>query len=308
LIFHRCLPSASRFEFLGFTQRNLLYSFGVTTDEPARNKLPNPLRPHEGLAALHLFYRVDLALWRTKSNQEQAAALDHLEAIVAMARQMSQTTVIPLSMFARADIGFMILTPDLHVLNVLEKSIDSALGPDVLVPEFTYLSMTEKSEYTQSDDDFALEIEKTEGLARGTAESEARLITFRERIQQYRHDRLYPMLPDWEYFCFYPMSKRRNPGQNWYALDFAKRRELMGGHMRVGRTYAGRVRQLVTGSTGLDDWEWGVSLFAHNPSDIKAIVYEMRFDEVTHTYGEFGPFYNGLPLPLREIFRRVLLV
>ena len=67
--------------------------------------------------------------------------------------------------------------------------------------------------------------------------------------------------------------------------------------MRVGRTYAGRVRQLVTGSTGLDDWEWGVSLFAHDPYDIKAIVYEMRFDEVTHTYGEFGPFYNGLPLP-----------
>ena len=73
-------------------------------------------------------------------------------------------------------------------------------------------------------------------------------------------------------------------------------------------TFGGRVTQLITVGLGFDDWEWGVSLFAHNPSDIKAIVYEMRFDEVTHTYGEFGPFFNGLPLPLREIYRRVLLV
>jgi len=286
----------------------LLYSANVPTEDGSPESFAKPLRPQEGLGALHLFYRVDLAAWRAKTAEEQAFALDHLEAIVAMARQQPQTQIVTLSMFARADIGFMILMPDLHELNALEKNLTASLGPDVLIPEFTYLSMTEKSEYTQKDDDYAMELEKTEGLARGSAESEAKLITFRERIQHYTHDRLYPVLPDWEYFCFYPMSKRREPEQNWYALDYAKRRELMGGHMRVGRTYAGRVRQLVTGSTGLDDWEWGVSLFAHNPYDIKAIVYEMRFDEVTHTYGEFGRFYNGLPLPLREIYRRVLLL
>ena len=266
------------------------------------------LRPQEGLGALHLFYRVDLTAWRARTDLERGVALDGLDALLATARQRPQTQIVTVSLFARADIGFMILTPDLHELNALEKNIAASLGPDVLVPEFSYLSMTEKSEYTQKDEDYALELEKTEGLARGSAESESKLITFRERIQHYTHDRLYPVLPDWEYFCFYPMSKRRDPAQNWYALDYARRRELMGGHMRVGRTYAGRVRQLVTGSTGLDDWEWGVTLFAHNPSDIKAIVYEMRFDEVTHTYSEFGPFHNGLPLPLRDIYRRVLLV
>jgi chlorite dismutase len=275
----------------------------VTTEAQS----PPPLHPQEGLGALHLFYRVNLAAWRARSAEERAAARDHLEAVVAAARQEPQTQVITLAMFAPADLGFMILTRDMHALQTLEKKITSSLGPDVLVPEFTYLSMTEKSEYTQKDEDYALELEKNEGIARGTAESEAKLITFRERIQHYTHDRLYPVLPDWEYFCFYPMSKRRAVEQNWYALEFQKRRELMGGHMRVGRTYAGRVRQLVTGSTGLDDWEWGVSLFAHNPYDIKAIVYEMRFDEVTHTYGEFGPFHNGLPLPLKEIYARVLL-
>jgi hydrogen peroxide-dependent heme synthase len=279
------------------------------TTEAASSEVPaGPLRPQEGLGALHLFYRVDLAAWQAKTPAEQAAALNRLDTIIGMARLEPQTQIVTLSMFARADIGFMILMPDLHALNALEKNIAASLGPDVLLPEFSYLSLTEKSEYTQKDEDYATELERTEGIARGSAESEAKLITFRERIQHYTHDRLYPVLPEWEYFCFYPMSKRREVGQNWYALDFQKRRELMGGHMRVGRTYAGRVRQLVTGSTGLDDWEWGVSLFAHNPYDIKAIVYEMRFDEVTHTYGEFGPFYNGLPLPLREIYRRVLLV
>lgn len=295
-------------EFQHFPQRNLFYTSIVITEAASPENPVGPLRPQEGLGALHLFYRVDLTAWRAKTDRERTLALDHLVALVAMARQQPETQVVTLAMFARADIGFMILTPDLHNLNALEKNITASLGPDVLVPEFTYLSMTEKSEYTQKDEEHAMELEKTDGIARGSAESEAKLIAFRERIRHYTHDRLYPVLPDWEYFCFYPMSKRREPAQNWYALDFQKRRELMGGHMRVGRTYAGRVRQLVTGSTGLDDWEWGVTLFAHNPSDIKAIVYEMRFDEVTHTYGEFGPFYNGLPLPLPEIYRRVLLV
>jgi len=279
----------------------------MTTEASSPAVATGPLRPQEGLGALHLFYKVDLAAWRAQSPEERAAARDHLEAVVAMARKEPQTQVVTLAMFAPADVGFMVLSPDMHALQKLEKTITASLGPDVLLPQFTYLSMTEKSEYTPKDDEYALELEKNEGIARGTAESEAKLITFRERIQHYTHDRLYPVLPEWEYFCFYPMSKRRAVEQNWYALEFQKRRELMGGHMRVGRTYAGRVRQLVTGSTGLDDWEWGVSLFAHNPYDIKAIVYEMRFDEVTHTYGEFGPFHNGLPLPLKEIYQRVLL-
>jgi peroxiredoxin len=267
-----------------------------------------PLAPAEGLGALHLFYRVDLPAWRAQSESNRTAALGGLELLVEAARAKDRTTVVTLSMLSRADLGFMILTPDLHELNALEKKLAASLGPDVLTPRFTYLSLTEKSEYTQKEDDYALELEKDENIARGTPESEAKLAAFSERITRYTHERLYPNLPPWEYFCFYPMSKKRAAGQNWYALDHETRRKLMGGHMRVGRTFAGRVRQLVTGSTGTDDWEWGVTLFAHDPADIKAIVYEMRFDEVTHTYGEFGPFFNGLPLPLPDIYRRLLLV
>ena len=254
-----------------------------------------------------------MGAWREHAARkpDRKAALAGLEELIETARAQERTTIVTLSMLSRADLGFMILMPDLHELNALEKEIAASLGPNVLEPEFyTYLSLTERSEYTQTEERVRtlLEIEQDQKIMRGTPESEAKVNEFRDRIALYRHERLYPNLPPWEYFCFYPMSKRRAVEQNWYALEFQKRRELMGGHMRVGRTYAGRVRQLVTGSTGLDDWEWGVSLFAHNPHDIKAIVYEMRFDEVTHTYGEFGPFFNGLPLPLRDIYRRLLLV
>ncbi len=100
------------------------------------------------------------------------------------------------------------------------------------------------------------------------------------------------------------MSKRRAEGANWYALSFEERRELMQGHARVGRSYAGRVLQLITGSTGIDDWEWGVTLLADDPATIKEIVYGMRFDDVSARYGEFGPFYVGLVMDPADAFAR----
>ena len=126
-------------------------------------------------------------------------------------------------------------------------------------------------------------------------------------MEHYLQHRLYPVLPDWPAICFYPMSKRRSGADNWYSLDFETRRKLMGGHARTGREYAGRILQLITGSTGLDEHEWGVSLFAKDAFDIKAIVYEMRFDEVSARFGEFGDFFVGMQLPLDQLFRRLCL-
>ena len=106
--------------------------------------------------------------------------------------------------------------------------------------------------------------------------------------------RLYPPLPDdMPYVCFYPMSKRRNHGQNWYALDLDERSRLMRTHGETGRRYAGRIQQVITGSIGFSDWEWGVTLFAKDPLDFKKIVTDMRFDEVSAQYAEFGPFFVG---------------
>jgi chlorite dismutase len=119
--------------------------------------------------------------------------------------------------------------------------------------------------------------------------------------------RLHPRLPPEgkHAICFYPMSKRRNVGQNWYTLPYDERRELMYGHGAKGREYAGRILQLITGSTGVDDHEWGVTLFAADPLDLKRCVYEMRFDPASAVYAEFGPFVTGLVAPVDEVLSRV---
>ncbi|MCW5559076.1 MAG: chlorite dismutase family protein, partial [Verrucomicrobiae bacterium] len=107
--------------------------------------------------------------------------------------------------------------------------------------------------------------------------------------------------------CFYPMNKRRAAGDNWYALDFETRKKLMSGHAKTGRKFSGRISQLITGSAGLDDWEWGVTLFAHQLDAVKEIVYEMRFDEVSARYGEFGPFYIALRMSPADLWNHLRL-
>lgn len=170
----------------------------------------------------------------------------------------------------KADLCVMAVGPDLWRL----RDLQGELGRSGLDLVWSYVSLTEVSEYAS-------------GL------SVARKLP-----------RLQPNLPpveEMKAWCFYPMSKRRSEGHNWYALDFAAREELMRGHGAVGRGFAGRVAQLVTGSMGLDDWEWGVTLFALTPDDLKDVVYTMRFDEASAHYAEFGPFYTGVVSSVEEI-------
>ncbi|MEQ1860340.1 MAG: hydrogen peroxide-dependent heme synthase [Chthoniobacteraceae bacterium] len=266
-----------------------------------------PVIPAEGWHVLHLFYRVDHGQWALLSPDEQIEAKTGLSELVQEIRATEGCQLLIFAMVSpKSDIGFMLLAADLHKLNAFEKQLTLALGPDVLSPTYTYLSMTEKSEYTTTDEQYAADL-ASEGHAPGTPEHEQKMAEFKARMTKYLKDRLYPVLPPWEVMCFYPMNKRRGQIKNWYALPFDERKKLMGGHARVGRTWSGKILQLITGSTGLDDWEWGVTLLAHDPADIKGIVYEMRFDPVSADYGEFGEFYIGLQVPLDELFRRVLL-
>jgi chlorite dismutase len=164
--------------------------------------------------------------------------------------------------------------------------------------------LTELSEYGATEDDERARLRDEEGVTDPEA-LEARLGPWRDRIAHYRENRIHPRLPLKRTICFYPMSKRRVADANWFELDFDSRKELMAGHARVGRTYAGRVLQLITGSTGLDDWEWGVTLLADDPAALKDIVYEMRFDPVSARYAEFGPFVTGLVLEPADALARV---
>ena len=258
---------------------------------------------------MHLFYHVDHAQWALYSDDEKRQAKTRLTELVQEIRATPDTHLLIFSVATpKADLGFMLLTPDLQMANMYEKQLTLSLGPEILSPVYSYLSQTESSEYTTSREQYAAEtLVGEKGLAQGTEQYEAAIKEFDDRMSHYLQHRLYPVLPDWPVICFYPMSKRRNGLDNWYALDYESRRKLMAGHAKVGRTYTGRILQLITGSTGLDEFEWGVTLLAKDTIDIKSIVYEMRFDEVTARYGEFGDFYIGMQLPLDVLFRRICL-
>jgi hydrogen peroxide-dependent heme synthase len=180
--------------------------------------------------------------------------------------------VVPVALLGhKGDLGLMALGPDQWRLRQFQTEV-AAAG---VVPVRSYVSLTEVSEY-----------------AAGVPE-------------ELRQARLYPQLPPEgkAAFCFYPMSKRRGTGDgdNWYRLGFDARKELMLGHGKVGRTFGGRVLQVITGSTGLDDYEWGVTLFGVHPDDLKDCVYEMRFDEASARYAEFGPFYTGMVASIDDV-------
>ena len=266
------------------------------------------LIPEQGWHCLHLYYRIEHGQWQLLSAEEQRNAKVALSTLVQEIRALEATQLLTLSIVTpKADLGFMLITPDLHVANRIEKQLTLSLGPDVLLPVYSYLSLTEESEYKTSAEEYAAVLENEQKIGRGTAEFEKAMAAFDERMKHYRHERVYPTLPDWPVVCFYNMSKRRGEARNWYSLPADERRKLMLGHGAVGRQYAGKVKQLITGSSGLDDAEWGVTLFARDTFQIKAIVYEMRFDEVSAVYGDFGEFYIGLQLPLDELFRRLQL-
>ena len=269
----------------------------------------DPLLPVEGRHVLHLFFRVDYAAWDLLEGSHRIAAKTTLASLVQEIRATPATQLLTFSIVSpKADLGFMLLTSDLHIADAYAKQLALALGPGILMPEFSWFSMTERSEYTVSESEYAQQLEREENVSAESPAGQEKIEAFRTRMTKYLKDRLEPNLPDWPVVCFYPMSKRRGgAGQNWYALDFDSRKKLMGGHARVGRQYSGRVLQLITGSTGLDDMEWGVTLFARTTSEIKAIVYEMRFDEVSAHFAEFGEFFVGLQMPLDLLFARLNL-
>lgn len=227
-----------------------------------------PLIPSTGWGVLHLLYHVD----RERAGADPGSAKRVADAVDALTSDGHQVLTFAV-LGHKADVGFMALGPDLGRLHEFQH--DLLGGP--LVPASSFLSLTELSEYMPPE----------------------------ARTGEYAENRLHPQLPAKRLLCFYPMSKRRLPGANWYELGFDDRKNLMGGHARVGREFSGRVLQLITGATGLDDWEWGVTLLADDPVALKEIVYEMRFDEVSARYAEFGRFFVGLVLPAREALARV---
>ena len=200
-----------------------------------------------------------------------AAEFDGQAVIAAVKDAQSRgVQVVSVSMLGhKADVAFMAVASDLRELRTFQTAIQTA---GVFVSD-SYVSITEVSEYAANVP------------------------------EEMKNARLYPQLPPAgkNAWCFYPMSKKREPENNWYTLPFDKRSELMAEHGKSGRAFSGRVIQLVTASAGFDDFEWGVTLFAVNPDDLKDVVYTMRFDEASSVYAEFGAFYVGMVTPVEEL-------
>src|SRR5437868_2804222 len=253
-----------------------------------------PVTPATGWGVLHLYYRVD----RDRAERDPEAGKRIADAVASLEADGHQAVCMAV-LGHKAHLGVMALGPDLARLQAFQVEL---LGAP-LDPVYSYVSLTEQSEYGATEDDERARLEREEGVSGD--ELEGRLRAWRDRIEHYRENRVHPRLHMKQCCCFYPMSKRRSTDANWFELPFDERKELMAGHARVGRSYSGRVLQLITGSTGIDDWEWGVTLLADDPAALKEIVYEMRFDPVSARYAEFGPFFTGLVLEPADACARV---
>jgi peroxiredoxin len=154
------------------------------------------------------------------------------------------------------------------------------------------VSVTEISEYVPSVEQYGQKL-VAEGDAEGSPAYAAKLKAYADRLPMMNRQRLTPEFPPYPATCFYPMNKKRKVGENWFLLSFAERNKMMAEHAKSGMAFAGKVQQLITVSVGLDDWEWGVTLWAKNPQYLTEIVYKMRFDEASARYAEFGPFYTS---------------
>jgi chlorite dismutase len=250
-----------------------------------------------GIHVMHLFYKIDRVRWAALPAGESAKTLARLEALCAANAAANHPRLVTYANTGgKADLAFMIYAEELGKASQIHRELEAVFPPGILGKIYSYLSVTELSEYMTTDEDNRHRLVSQEKLEPDSEAFNARMAELTKQRQEYEQYRLYPEMPDWEIMCFYPMNKRRSGADNWYSLDFNARKKLMGGHARVGRKFAGRVSQLITGSMGIDDWEWGVTLMAHQLDAIKDIVYEMRFDEVSARYGEFGEFYINLRL------------
>ncbi len=225
----------------------------------------------EGWYALHDLRTIDWNAWKSLSDDEREQAKDELFSLLSSwsttEEQKQGSSAIFSIVGQKADLIFMHLRPTLEELDELETAFNKTLFAEVTIPSYSYVSVVELSTYVSSDVDI--------------------------ETDPYIQGRLKPTLPKTKHICFYPMNKRRQGNDNWYMLPMEERSSMMRSHGMIGRKYAGQVTQIISGSVGMDDWEWGVTLFANNPITFKKLVYEMRFDEVSARYGDFGSFFVG---------------
>ena len=276
---------------------------GMTPETLVDTSLPAVPLTVEGASVLHQMMRFRWSAWRALSSESRSAILEEAARSVTLggAEQPAggrQSAVYSL-LGHKGDLLFLHFRHSFEELNDAQLDLGRLGLSDYLEPATSYLSVIELGLYESSADTYQGLAEK--GIKPHSEEWKREIEAVLDRHRKAMAPRLWPEIPGSKYICFYPMDRRRGESKNWYQEAMSDRQRMMKEHGLVGRRYAGEVRQIITGSIGFDDWEWGVDLFAEDPLIFKKLIYEMRFDEVSAVYALFGTFYVGLRVPITKL-------
>ncbi len=257
----------------------------------------------EGSCLLHQFFRFDWKAWRSCAEGERTRIAGEA---VATLRGMERAgadgpvqTAVYSQLGHKGDLIVVHFRESMEALNQVELDLAQTEFYDFLEQRHSYVSVVELGLYESSRKTYEAASEK--GFEMHTAEWNAEVEASLKRGAEAMKPRLFPAVPEAKYLCFYPMDRKRGEDKNWYTVPFAERQRMMHLHGLIGRRYGDVVKQIISGSIGMDDWEWGVDLFAEDPVVFKKLIYEMRFDEVSAVYALFGQFFLGLRLPVEKL-------
>ncbi len=272
------------------------------TDQVPDSHPPVPLTL-EGASVLHQFFRFDWKAWKSCADGERRRiATSAIEVLKQLERKDANAPVrsaLYSQLGHKGDLMLIHFRDSLEELNQVELTWAQSPLNNFLELRHSYVSVVELGLYESSRKTY--EAATAKGFEQFSAEWNAEIASSLERGAEAMKPRLWPAIPDAKYLCFYPMDRKRGEQVNWYTVPFAERQRMMHEHGMIGRRYADQVRQVISGSIGMDDWEWGVDLFAEDPVIFKKLIYEMRFDEVSAVYALFGQFYIGVRLPVEKL-------
>ncbi len=275
----------------------------VITNAPpeiAAERLPAVPLTLEGASMLHQMLRVRWTAWKQLPPAERAEiAQEAADALAEMEREAGGQSAAFSLLGHKGDLILVHFRRSFDELNKVERRLAGLRLWDYLEPTSSYLSVVELGLYESSLKTYGALAER--GVVPFSPEWNSGIEEVMARQREAMAPRLFPDMPPHKYLCFYPMDRKRGELKNWYRLPMAERQRQMHEHGMVGRRYAGEVKQIISGSIGFDDWEWGVDLFADDPLVFKKLIYEMRFDEVSADYALFGTFYVGIRCPAAEL-------
>ncbi len=257
----------------------------------------------EGSSVLHQFFRFDWKAWRGCADGERKKIVTDAIAVLRSLERSAPDAPLRTALYSelghKGDLMLIHFRESLEALNQVELALAQTALYDFLDLRHSYVSVVELGLYESSRKTY--EAASAKGFEQHSPEWNAEVAASLERASGAMAPRLFPAIPEAKYLCFYPMDRKRDEQMNWYTVPFAERQHMMDVHGKIGRRYGDRVKQIITGSIGMDDWEWGVSLFGDDPVAFKKLIYEMRFDEVSAVYALFGQFFIGVRLPVEKL-------